>query len=158
MRSGQVGGFPMGQRATGAIARSATLLIVVSVVVTSGVFGSTPPAGAGTPPKTPGAPTKIVAYSGSHQATVYWDALSSDGGATITRYQIRASDLTDPARGGQTAVSPGLNDGESVGGLTAGDRYAFRVSATNFGRDRSGVGTFQGRGSGIVATSSGYRL
>jgi len=71
-----------------------------------------------------------VAYPGPLDANVGWAGPSSDGGAPITQYKIRAIDLTDPARGGQTALSP-VCCGRTITGLTAGDRYTFRVTATN---------------------------
>jgi len=123
----------MRQSAAGKAARSALSVLLVAVsalAVGAGLLGAPQPAGAGTPPTVPGAPTQVVAYPGPLDASVGWAGPSSDGGAPITQYKVRATDLTDPARGGQTAISP-VCCGANVQGLTAGDRYTFRVTATN---------------------------
>lgn len=123
----------MRQRPAGTIARSARSLSLVAacaVATCAGLLGSLPPAGAGTLPTVPGAPSDVMAYPGPHRAGVGWNGPLSDGGASITRYKIIATDLSDPARGGQTAFSP-ICCAQTVRGLTAGDRYTFRVAATN---------------------------
>jgi len=125
----------MRQRASGTMARSAVSLCLIAVpalAIGAGLLGATQTAEAGTTPTVPGAPTYVTARAERAQAQVNWSAPTSDGGAPITTYKIRATDLTDGARGGQRANSkyPGYV-GQRVLGLTAGDKYTFTVSATN---------------------------
>ena len=53
------------------------------------------------------------------------------GGPPISSYTVTAKDLTDPARGGQTAS--GKDSPITVGGLANGDSYTLAVTATNVG-------------------------
>jgi len=123
------------QRASGATSRSAvplSLIAASALAIGAGLLGATQTAGAGTTPTVPGAPAYVTARAESARAQVNWTTPASDGGAPITTYKIRATDLTDGARGGQRAVSkyPGYV-GQRVLGLTAGDKYTFTVSASN---------------------------
>ena len=111
-----------------------------TVTATNGVGTGTAsaPSNAVTAPNVPGAPTIGTATqgaSGSHNASVKFTAPGSNGSA-ITSYTVTATDTTKGSRGGQTAS--GLGNPVSpitVSGLTAGDHYTFKVTATN------GVGT-----------------
>ena len=111
-----------------------------AVTATNGVGTGTAsaPSNAVTAPNVPGAPTIGTATqgaSGSHNASVKFTAPGSNGSA-ITSYTVTATDTTNGSRGGQTAS--GLGNPVSpmtVSGLTAGDHYTFKVTATN------GVGT-----------------
>ena len=85
------------------------------------------------PPTLPGAPTQVKATAGNSSATVSWTA-PSDGNSAITSYTVtpyRESTALTP-----TTVSgtPPLTTA-TIGGLTNGTAYTFRVTATN------GVGT-----------------
>ncbi len=79
------------------------------------------------PDVVPGTPTGIAATPGDRRATV---SFVPPGNATAdTTYAVHATDLSAPARGGQSAsttVSPG-----TVTGLTNGDSYAFTVQAVD---------------------------
>ena len=79
-----------------------------------------PPPPAATPP---GAPTGVAALSGDAQATVYFTAPASNGGASITSYRITASP------GGATATGPASPI--TVAGLANGATYTFTVAASN---------------------------
>ena len=78
----------------------------------------------------PGAPTIGTATAGNGQASVAFGAPADDGGVAIGSYTVTASDLTDAARGGQTASGP--TGPITVTGLTNGDSYTFTVTATSF--------------------------
>ncbi len=80
----------------------------------------------------PGAPTGVSATAKSSGAVVSWTAPSEDGGSAITGYRIT------PYLGGtaQAPTTTGASDtSATVGGLTDGSAYTFKVAAIN------GVGT-----------------
>ena len=81
-----------------------------------------------TPVTTPGAPQNLSWTPGDEQATLTWDAPSSDGGAAITRYEY-AIDASG------TWIDAGLDLQETVPDLTNGQPYTFAVRA---GRRRRG--------------------
>ena len=81
------------------------------------------------PPTIPGAPIIGTATAGNTTATVEFGPPTSDGGSGITSYTVTAADSTAPARGGQTRT--GQSSPIDIAGLTNGDHYTFRVSATN---------------------------
>jgi hypothetical protein len=72
----------------------------------------------------PGAPTGVTATAGDASATVSWTAPASDGGSPITGYTV----TSEP--GGIQATTDGAL-AVTVTGLTNGERYRFRVTATN---------------------------
>ena len=76
----------------------------------------------------PGAPIIGAATGSNGGASVSFTALSSDGGSPVTGYTATATDLTDPARGGQVVSGPGSPLSET--GLTNGDTYTFAATAT----------------------------
>jgi hypothetical protein len=78
-------------------------------------------------PPLPGVPTAVVATAGDGQATVSFDA-PVDGGPVVS-YVVRATDLTESARGGQLVTGSGSP--LVVTGLTNGDEYTFTVAAVN---------------------------
>lgn len=83
----------------------------------------------GPAPTAPGPPTDVRADAGEGQATVRWDAPKDTGHSPVVGYTVTAFDQTNPGSGGQSVAAAGTS--ATVKGLTAGDRYVFRVSATN---------------------------
>ena len=75
----------------------------------------------------PGTPTSIDAVAGDAAATVTFSIPQSGGPASA--YRVVATDLSDPANGGQHAT--GTGSPITVSGLTNGDRYTFTVTAGN---------------------------
>jgi hypothetical protein len=78
----------------------------------------------------PGPPTGVTAAAADASAVVTWTAPSSDGGATITRYDVTANP------GGQscstTTVAPATPQTTcTITGLTNGSSYTFTVTAMN---------------------------
>lgn len=79
---------------------------------------------AGLPTATaPAAPSGVTAVAGDSDASVLWNR-PYDGGSAITRYAV----TSNPAGGTCTTAGP---TGCTVGGLTNGTAYTFRVTATN---------------------------
>ncbi len=81
----------------------------------------------------PSAPTAVSATGDNSSGTgadVSFTAPAVSGdGSTISGYTVTATDLTNPANGGQTAS--GTASPITVNGLTGGDNYSFTVTATN---------------------------
>jgi hypothetical protein len=71
------------------------------------------------------APSASDAYT---SATVSWSAPADDGGLPLTGYSVTASDLTDTARGGQSASAAGAATSAAISGLVPGDSYSFTVT------------------------------
>jgi hypothetical protein len=61
---------------------------------------------------------------------VAFTAPANTGGVAIGSYTVAATDVTHPAKGGQTAS--GAASPIKVTGLTNGDSYTFTVTATSF--------------------------
>jgi alpha-tubulin suppressor-like RCC1 family protein len=100
-------------------------------VVAHAANGNSAPSGPTeiTPTSIPGVPTAVAAVAGDASATVSWTPPASSGGSPVTSYTVSASDVTDPARGGQTTT--GMSSPLTLSGLTNGDTYTFTVTATN---------------------------
>jgi predicted RNA-binding protein with TRAM domain len=79
----------------------------------------------------PGAPTGVTATPANASAMVTWAAPSSSGGSAISSYKVTGTDLTTPAKGGQTCTWAEGALSCAVTGLTNGDAYSFTVTATN---------------------------
>lgn len=80
-------------------------------------------------PRKPDPPIAISAIAGDGQATVSFSPPPDNGGSAVTTYIVTAIDEITPAHGGQTAS--GGSSPRTVTGLTNGDGYTFRVTATN---------------------------
>lgn len=86
---------------------------------------------AATPRTTPGTPTSVTGASvGDSHVVVQWAAPTSNGGADITEYQVRAYDGADISRGVCTVNLPAALSCD-VTGLTNGVPYTFGVIAYN---------------------------
>ncbi|MCL2047375.1 MAG: fibronectin type III domain-containing protein [Defluviitaleaceae bacterium] len=72
----------------------------------------------------PTAPQNFRATPGNGQVSLSWSVPSSNGGASITRYEVSSN-------GGSTFVSAGTNTSYTFTGLTNGTSYTFRVRAVN---------------------------
>ncbi|MBQ90161.1 MAG: hypothetical protein CL441_01885 [Acidimicrobiaceae bacterium] len=77
---------------------------------------------------TAGAPSVVLAVAGPQSALVTWEAPASDGGATVTAYQVEYS---ADAGTTWTTTTTDATLSHTVEELTAGSQYVFRVSATN---------------------------
>ena len=112
--------------------------------------GSSSTVSTATPMTTPGQATGLNAVSGDAQMTLSWSAPSSNGGTAVTDYLIEyrlssATSWTVLSDGVSTALSV------SVGGLTNGSLYQFRVAAIN----AVGTGSVSGIASGTPKTTPG---
>ena len=96
-----------------------------------------------TPPGAPGTPT---ATAGSSSALVNnWTAAAANG-STINLYTVTATDSTTPANGGETCQATSNTTGCTVTGLTPGDSYTFKVTATS----NAGTGVASGASNAVT--------
>ena len=129
-----------GQEATGGSSRSATLsrdgTVVAYVSSATNLDGGHPSFSdvfvnaavtCQSLPTPPGAPLNVTAASGDAQATISWAPPSSDGGSSITTYEVHGTSLA----GNTTTIVNGDVTSITVGGLTNGAEYTFTVTATN---------------------------
>jgi hypothetical protein len=104
---------------------------IFTVTAKNGVGSSaeSAPSNVAVPIGPPTAPVMGNATRGYTQSTVTFKMPVSDGGSPITSYTVTATDVTNPANGGQTATGSGSPI--TVTGLADGDKYTFTVTATN---------------------------
>jgi len=93
----------------------------------------------------PSAPRNLRATPGSGALALIWTAPADDGGADITKYKVRWSNITAPANYLNTGATAGLDapGGASafryrITGLTNGATYSAQVAAVN----SAGAGLF----------------
>ncbi len=86
------------------------------------------------PSTTPGAPLNFSATPGDAQATLSWDAPSSNGGSAITGYQYRYQ-MAGGAWSSWMATTPALARTATVSSLTNESNYNFEVRAQNANGD-----------------------
>ena len=79
----------------------------------------------------PDAPTGLNATSGNAQASLTWTAPSSNGGSSITGYNIYVGTATGAESGTPVNASPVIGTSYTVTGLVNGTPYFFVVKAVN---------------------------
>jgi len=79
----------------------------------------------------PDAPALVWASPRDGAATVNWTAPPSDGGSTILKYTVTATDTTTPAKGGETCSWTSGPFSCTMSGLTDGNAVTFAATATN---------------------------
>ena len=138
-------------RAAAAAAGMAVLLVggTATGAMAAVTSASAPSARQGTP-TVPGAPTGLTAAPGNGIATLSWSPPGSDGGSPVDGYVIEGG--TSPAGGGIADNVGGHT--ATIGGLTNGTAYYFRVHAQNaYGDGASATVTVTPQGSGSVPGS-----
>jgi len=115
-------------RAAAAAAGMAVLLVggTTTGAMAAVTSASAPSARQGTP-TVPGPPEGLTAASGNGTATLSWSAPGSDGGSPVEDYVIEGG--TSPSGGGIEDNVGG--ETATIGGLTNGTAYYFRVHAQN---------------------------
>jgi hypothetical protein len=115
-------------RAAAVAAGMAVLLVggTATGAMAAGTSASAPSARQGTP-TVPGAPTGLTAAPGNGIATLSWSSPGSDGGSPVDGYVVEGG--TSPAGGGIEDNVGGHT--ATIGGLTNGTAYYFRVHAQN---------------------------
>ena len=83
-----------------------------------------------TPAGAPGAPTSVNGTSGDTHVALTWAAPTSNGGATVTRYEVRYKASGD-AEFGNPVSTGSAGTSYTVTGLTNGTPYVFEVRAVN---------------------------
>src|SRR5207245_659582 len=103
---------------------------IFKVVATNALGDSATPASSNavTPATPPSQPQSVTASAGNLQATVNWQAPTSNGGASITSYTVTPY-IGNTAQPGWT-VNPTPTTFVATG-LTNGTTYTFRVYASN---------------------------
>ena len=86
-----------------------------------------------TPAGLPGAPQNVTAVRGDTQASVTWDAPTSENGSPIISYLVQAAVGGTPVGGATCTISSPFTPPLTcdVTGLTNGTAYTFTVTATN---------------------------
>src|SRR5260370_4750339 len=82
-----------------------------------------------TVPTVPSAPQNLVASAGNTQASLTWSAPSSNGGATISGYNVYRG--TTSGGEGTTPIATVTTTSYTDSGLTNGQTYYYKVTAIN---------------------------
>jgi Fibronectin type III domain len=114
-------------RAAAAAVMAVLLTGGTATAATAAVTSASAPAAQQSTPTAPGAPTGLTATPGNGTATLSWSPPSSDGGSPVDRYLIDGG--TSPSADSITENAGG--DTATIGGLTNGTTYYFRVHAQN---------------------------
>lgn len=129
---GQTASAPNSPITVSGLSTSDSYTFTVAATNAIGTGSASSPSNAVTPATSPSAPTAVKAYivaRGYKSAYVSFSPPASNGGNTVTSYTVTATDITKPSRGGERAS--GTSSPVLIGGLTAGDKYSFSVTATN---------------------------
>jgi titin len=114
---------------TSALANGTTYSVQIRAVNSAGA-GNASLTTTATPVTVPTAPLSVVATPGNASISLNWNAPASNGGATITDYEVEYS-----TNGGSTWFSfingTSAATSASITSLTNGTSYTFRVSAVN---------------------------
>lgn len=114
---------------TSALANGTTYSVQIRAVNSAGA-GNASLTTTATPVTVPTAPLSVVATPGNASISLNWNAPTSNGGATITDYEVEYS-----TNGGSTWFSfingTSAATSASITSLTNGTSYTFRVSAVN---------------------------
>lgn len=104
-----------------------------TVTATAGTATSaaSAPSSATTPYTAPDAPSGLSANGGPSQVTLSWQAPASNGGAPITVYAVTAYGGAASAALPNVGCTASSQTTCTVGGLTNGTQYNFRVTASN---------------------------
>ena len=106
-----------------------------TVVATNAVGDSDPSIASApvTPAGVPGAPHNVTAVRGDTEASVVWDAPTSENGLPVTSYLVQALDGGSPVGGATCTISSPFTPPLTCmsRGLTNGTAYMFTVVATN---------------------------
>lgn len=123
--------MPKRNDATSAL--SGSLVAASLCIIVAALLASAPSAGAAT--TAPGPPTNLTASASSTAASVNFEEPSANAGTPIIDNTATATDLTNPANGGQRGTDVGVPYGNydaiSVTHLVPGDSYTITVTATN---------------------------
>ena len=100
-------------------------------VVAVNAAGQSPPTGeaSAVPVTVPGAPAGLTATPGNAQVALSWAAPASDGGSSVTSYDLYAGTTAD--FNGSAPVAKVTGSVITVTGLVSGTTYYFRVTAVN---------------------------
>lgn len=138
-------------------AAAVAMAIVLAGGTTTGAMAAVTSASAASArqatPTVPGAPTGLTAAAGNGVATLSWASPSSDGGSAVSSYVIEGG--RSPSGGGimEKVGSPG--HAATIGGLTNGTTYSFRVHAENaYGDGAAATVTVTPQGPGPVQDSA----